>query len=103
MSNALQLRFGKPECAHSGEAALAMAAQRTYDLIFMDVRMPGIDGFMTCSIIRKTLANRSTPVVLVTGLSSDLNEMVSVDAATIRPVPSAGSMPAPASRTRAPI
>jgi two-component system sensor histidine kinase BarA len=69
MSNALQLKFGKPDCAESGEVAVALAAQRTYDVIFMDVRMPGMDGFMACSLIRKTLANRSTPIVLVTGLS----------------------------------
>jgi len=69
MSNALQLKFGKPECAESGSAALSLACQKTYDLIFMDVRMPGIDGFTACSEIRQITANRSTPVVFITTLS----------------------------------
>jgi len=62
----LQLAFGRPESAESGEAALAVAAEKTFDLIFLDVLMPGIDGFTTCKRMRETGLNRSTPVVFVT-------------------------------------
>jgi DNA-binding response OmpR family regulator len=37
-----------------------------YDVIFLDVEMPGMDGFEVCSRIRTTVANRTTPVVFVT-------------------------------------
>lgn len=64
---ALQMAFEKPESVENGEAALALATQQPFDLIFMDVQMPGMDGFETCSRIRQTKANGKTPIVFVTG------------------------------------
>ncbi|SPE61485.1 exported hypothetical protein [Verrucomicrobia bacterium] len=63
---ALQCNFGKPDIADSGETALALADQHPFDLIFMDVRMPGMDGFAACSAMRRTALNSETPVVFVT-------------------------------------
>ena len=64
---ALQKTFPRPESVESGEAALALAAEKTYDVIFLDVIMPGMDGFETCLKIRGTIPNRTTPVIFVTG------------------------------------
>jgi CheY-like chemotaxis protein len=69
---ALQMAFEKPEAAESGEAALALAAERPFDMIFLDVQMPGMDGFTACSKLRETESHRMTPVVFVTG-HSDFN------------------------------
>ena len=69
MCAALQLKFGKPETANSGEAALKLASEKVYDLIFLDVRMPGMDGFTACSKIRVTSTNGGTPIVFVTTLT----------------------------------
>jgi CheY-like chemotaxis protein len=69
ISSALQLTLGRPEIAESGEAALLLAETRTFDVIFLDVIMPGMDGFATCSKIRETNLNFATPVVFVTGQS----------------------------------
>ena len=66
VSGAIQLVFGKPDSADSGEAAIAIAAEKPFDLIFLDVVMPGIDGFAACKKIHQTVANRHTPVVFVT-------------------------------------
>lgn len=66
---ALQMAFGKPETAENGEAALALAMDNPYDAIFLDVQMPGLDGFATCIRIHETVHNRTTPVVFVTGHS----------------------------------
>src|SRR5205807_1994499 len=66
LSGALQLNFGKPASAASGETALALAAATSFDLVFLDVRMPGMDGFETCSKLHETAANSLTPVVFVT-------------------------------------
>jgi CheY-like chemotaxis protein len=38
----------------NGEIALAMATRQSYDVIFLDVEMPGMDGFEICSKIRET-------------------------------------------------
>jgi CheY-like chemotaxis protein len=64
---ALQMAFEKPDGAESGETALALAADRQYDVIFLDVQMPGMDGFEVCTQIRQSGANQATPVVFVTG------------------------------------
>jgi CheY-like chemotaxis protein len=39
--------------AANGEEAIAKIMEHTYDLVFMDIRMPGIDGFDTTRIIRE--------------------------------------------------
>ena len=53
----------------NGEAALALAMGKPFDVIFLDVVMPGMDGFEVCTKIRDTVPNRATPVVFVTGQS----------------------------------
>ena len=67
LTGVLQTTFRRPESVESGEAALALAAERAFDVIFLDVVMPGMDGFAVCTKIRSTIANRNTPVVFVTG------------------------------------
>ena len=66
ISGTLQLAFGRPDSAESGEAALRLAREKAFDLIFLDVRMPGMDGFAACSRIHQTQRNHLTPVVFVT-------------------------------------
>lgn len=63
---ALQKYFEKPETAETGETALALAARQPFDVIFLDVEMPGMDGFTLCTKIRATPINSVTPVVFVT-------------------------------------
>jgi CheY-like chemotaxis protein len=63
---ALQLAFLKPENVGDGESAVAVAAEKKFDMIFMDVEMPGMDGYATCRNIHETSLNRHTPVVFVT-------------------------------------
>ena len=72
MSGALQVAFKKPVSAESGQAALQIASQQKFDLIFMDVQMPGMDGFETCSKFRETETNARTPVVFVTSTNDSI-------------------------------
>jgi CheY-like chemotaxis protein len=64
--------------ADDGEQALAKAASNQYDLIFLDVMMPGIDGYQTCTELRKTAAYKKTPIIMVSGKSSPLDEVKGV-------------------------
>ncbi|HEX4644128.1 MAG TPA: response regulator, partial [Verrucomicrobiae bacterium] len=66
ITGALQTAFTKPDSMESGEAALALATEKPFDVIFLDVQMPDIDGFELCAKIRQTSANRATPIVFVT-------------------------------------
>jgi CheY-like chemotaxis protein len=66
---ALGKTFDKPDLAPEGKTALVRVARHPYDVIFLDVEMPGMDGFELRSKIRSTGLNRNTPVVFVTGHS----------------------------------
>jgi CheY-like chemotaxis protein len=72
MTFALKKAFNVPNVAPEGETALALAVQHIYDVIFLDVEMPGMDGFELCTKIHETVRNRATPVVFVTA-HSDFN------------------------------
>jgi CheY-like chemotaxis protein len=63
---ALKKAFNQPDVAVNSEAALAQVSMIAYDVIFLDILMPGLDGFALCSAIRKTSLNGNTPVVFVT-------------------------------------
>lgn len=62
----LKKAFDGSDAAVDGPSALALAIQQPYDVIFLDIEMPGMDGFELCSKIHETAANRTTPVVFVT-------------------------------------
>ena len=57
-----------PTTVHSGEAALETVGKNSFDLIVLDVRLPGIDGFELLGRLREQhLASR---VLLLTGRSA---------------------------------
>ncbi|MDR1505695.1 MAG: response regulator [Treponema sp.] len=56
--------FGiKPDTARSGAEAVKMAAEKRYDLIFMDHMMPGMDGIEAAGIIQREGSSAATPIV----------------------------------------
>lgn len=55
--------------AESGQEALALLSSQTFDLIFMDCQMPGMDGFETTIAIRD--AHIHTPVIALTANTSE--------------------------------
>jgi len=66
----IQLALGKikqrgVECA-TATGALARCASETFDLIFVDVELPEMDGFELCSKLRREGANRLAPIIIVT-------------------------------------
>jgi twitching motility two-component system response regulator PilG len=59
------------DCAESGEQAYALLTNgTTYDLIFLDVLLPGIDGYKVCKTIKKDRLRKHTPVIMLTGKGS---------------------------------
>jgi CheY-like chemotaxis protein len=53
------------ELAPHGEAGLRMAAERRYDLVLMDIQMPGMDGFAVTQALRAQGLSR-LPIVAMT-------------------------------------
>jgi diguanylate cyclase (GGDEF)-like protein/PAS domain S-box-containing protein len=60
--------------ADSGRAALRAVLGHTFALILMDVRMPGMDGYETASLIRKRRESSKTPIIFVTAFGRDDTE-----------------------------
>ena len=61
--------------AGSGEEALKRVLEDDFAAILMDVRMPGIDGFTTASMIRERNRSRNTPIIFMTSALEDLGAM----------------------------
>lgn len=53
--------------------ALKMLTETSYDLIFLDVDMPGMNGHELCTKLRAMPQHKKTPVVFVTGLNDFQN------------------------------
>jgi diguanylate cyclase (GGDEF)-like protein len=60
-----------PHVAQSGEEALQMMEHNQYDLIIMDVEMPGLNGFETTRLMREWLGDHWIPIIFVTGKTDD--------------------------------
>jgi two-component system sensor histidine kinase BarA len=59
------------DSARDGAEAWHKATQHAYDIIFMDINMPVMDGVTACQRIRQSSLNEHTPIVAVTAHAVD--------------------------------
>src|SRR6202012_3139286 len=57
--------------ASSGEQAIEVVADWLPNVVVLDARMPGLDGFETCKEVRVLPAFESLPVLMLTGPDDD--------------------------------
>ncbi|BBK76150.1 response regulator transcription factor [Clostridium butyricum] len=65
----LEINGFKAEIALTGVSGLEKAINKEYDLILLDVMLPGKDGFEICQEIRKV---KEIPILLVTAKKDDI-------------------------------
>ncbi len=65
LGNVLAGKGYKVAFARSGEEALRILENSSFDLILLDIMMPGIDGFETCRQIRKIPKEQDTPIIFL--------------------------------------
>lgn len=58
--------FQSSRCT-SAEQALDLLKRERFDLVLLDIALPGLSGFDVCAKIRETAANKKTPVIFMTG------------------------------------
>jgi DNA-binding response OmpR family regulator len=58
------------------EEALHLAGIRAYDLILLDLLMPGVGGIEVLKAIRSTSANGKTPVIIVSVMADEDTKIV---------------------------
>jgi DNA-binding response OmpR family regulator len=57
------------DCAEDGSSGLEKALHGSFDLILLDVMLPGVDGFQICNQVRA--ADRDQPIIMLTARTSD--------------------------------
>jgi two-component system, cell cycle response regulator len=62
--------------AESGEQAVGLTGEREYACIFLDVVLPGIDGYQVCKLVKSNKqAIKKTAVVMLTSRSSPFDKL----------------------------
>jgi CheY-like chemotaxis protein/tRNA A-37 threonylcarbamoyl transferase component Bud32 len=56
------------ETAENGRRALELVAQRSYDLVLLDVLMPELDGYAVLDALKGSPATRDIPVIMISAL-----------------------------------
>jgi len=56
--------------AESGESTMALLPRVVPDLVLLDVRLPGMDGFATCAALKRDERWRAIPVIFLTSLDT---------------------------------
>ncbi len=71
----LRLLGVETEFAESGEQVFELLSQKSYDIIFLDVILPDIDGYQICKTIKKDKVRKKIPVVMLTSKSSPFDRV----------------------------
>jgi CheY-like chemotaxis protein len=75
--------------AASGKDGLVVARELPFDLILLDMDMPGLNGFEVCTELKREATTAHVPVIFISGRlgMQDLQQMTAVGAAGFLPKP----------------
>ncbi|MCP8969298.1 response regulator transcription factor [Ectobacillus ponti] len=74
----LELRYEgyAVDVVHDGRAGLEAALQQDYDLILLDLMLPGLNGLEVC---RRLRAAKDTPIIMLTARDSVMDRVTGLD------------------------
>ncbi|SDZ38200.1 DNA-binding response regulator, OmpR family, contains REC and winged-helix (wHTH) domain [Evansella caseinilytica] len=72
----LEVNGFSSDIAKTGEDGLRMAKSTVYNLILLDLMLPGMDGFELCKQLRKTL---DIPILMITARKEDIDKIRGFD------------------------
>jgi DNA-binding response OmpR family regulator len=67
------------EGAADGQAALARAEAEPFDLLVLDVMLPGLDGVSLCRAVRRGTMNRDVPIMMLTARSQESDKVIGLE------------------------
>ena len=68
----LELSGFEVEVENAGDVGLVRALKGDFDLVILDLMLPGIDGFEICRKIRET---KNTPIIIVSAKKDDIDKI----------------------------
>jgi len=76
------------KAAVNGQMALKIAEKQAPDLILLDIKMPGMDGYEVCRRLKADDTTANIPVIFLTGESDVASEVADVGGAgyVIKPI-----------------
>ena len=77
----LHLRLEDLACveAAEGDTGLRLAREQHFDLVILDLMLPGLDGVTVCRAIRKESRNSDVPVLMLTARREESDKVVGLD------------------------
>jgi DNA-binding response OmpR family regulator len=64
----------------SGEQGLAIAQLEPPDLILLDVKMPGLDGYRVCDQLKSNARTREIPIIFLSAMHEELDKVLAFEA-----------------------
>ena len=90
MDLALRPFASRVDFAETGERAFELIGENVYDIVFLDVILPGADGYEICKAIKANPETKHTPVIMLTSNSSPADrikgKLAGCDTYLIKPV-----------------
>jgi DNA-binding response OmpR family regulator len=66
-------------CARDGDEGLRVLGRGRFDIVLLDVMMPGLDGFEVCRRIRALDRGAEVPVLMLTARGDDVDRIVGLE------------------------
>lgn len=70
------------EFSSRGDDAITQALNNTYHVIFLDVMLPGVDGYQVCKTIKRDPRAKRVPVIMLTSKDSTFDKVKGIMAGT---------------------
>jgi phosphate regulon transcriptional regulator PhoB len=67
------------ESASDGESALKIIKKGRYDLLILDLMLPGIQGIELCRIVRNDPKNSGLPIIMLTAKGEEIDRIVGLE------------------------
>lgn len=70
------------EFADRGDEAIKLALNHPFHVIFLDVMLPGVDGYSVCKTIKRDPRAKNVPVIMLTSKGSTFDKVRGIMAGT---------------------